>query len=518
MTSLNPLKRNSRLTRSSNQGNIKPITNNIRGTAASANLPKKERYPPLTQKSKEDDYISSLQKQVYYLELEMKLMKDRELDTKNKIGGYEVLFRDGVPLNENFLALKTKYKNERDTFEKIILDLNTTIDNTNKENENLHEQIEQTNKNYFDLLQKLAETETNLNNEIFDTKQKLYTTVNSLVHLNDDKDALGKNLYRFEQENIQHNRLIEKNNMFYEDPTEKNEKAKKEVDEKWSDVNRVTEKALLELDAMEKKYAGNRKLKMIEQENLELLQEITKLQQSCSSAQTKISELTNAQNINKKFLFEEEKERDKYLEENNRLNKEMDDLSKMNDERMKAAIKDYEDKQKVILKNQSNNAEKKMELLLTKYKDAEANARALLEEKNKLLQELALLDANIKEEEIIFSEVKNELVETKTNINQTEDFINNNKDILVQLIADNEKLRQENDELEQNIKKTRIDIEEIQQKIELNAMLKDIDINELKVLSQNNAIVNNNINNLLSKWDKVHSKLVDIEKKQQSNK
>ena len=490
--------KNNRVTLSSNFGNQRPKTSNtLRGTAASANLPKKERYPPLTQKSKEDDYISSLQKQVYYLELEMKLMKDRELDTKNKIGGYEVLFRDGVPLNENFLALKTKYKNERDQFEKIILDLNTTIDNTNKENENLHNQIEQTNKNYFDLLQKLAKTEENLNNEIFDTKQKLYTTVNSLVHLNDEKDSLAKNLYRFEQENIQHNRLIEKNNMFYEDPTEKNEKAKKEVDEKWSDVDRVTEKTLLELDALEKKYAGNRKLKMIEQENLELLQEITKLQQSCSAAQTKINELTNAQNINKKFLFEEEKERDKYLEENNRLNKEMDDLSKMNEERMKAAIKDYEDQQKVKLKNQSNNAEKKMELLL--------------------LQELALLDANIKEEEIIFGEVKNEVVETKTNINQTEDFINSNKDILVNLIAENERLRQENDELEQNIKKTRIDIEEIQQKIELNAMLKDIDINELKVLSQNNAIVNNNINNLLSKWDKVHSKLVDIEKKQQNN-
>ena len=478
--------KNSRVTRSTNIGNPRAISNSIHGTILSANLPKKEKYPPLTQKSKEDDYISSLQKQVYYLELEMKLMKDRELDTKNKIGGYEVLFRDGVPLNENFLALKTKYKNERDSFEKIILDLTTTIDNTNKENDNLNLQIEQTNKNYFDLLQKLKETEENLDNEIFQTKQKLYTTVNTLVHLNDEKDALGKNLYRFEQENIQH--------------------------------DRVTEKALLELNALEKKYAGNRKLKMIEQENLELLQEITKLQQSCSAAQTKISELTNAQNINKKFLFEEEKERDKYLDENNRLNKEMDDLSKMNDERMKQAIKDYEDKQKVILKNKSNNAEKKMELLLTKYKDAEANARALLEEKNKLLQELALLDANIKEEEIQFGEVKNEVVETKTNINQTEDFLNANKDILVQLIGENEKLRQENDELEQNIKKTRIDIEEIQQKIELNAMLKDVDINELKVLSQNNAIVNNNINNLLSKWDKVHSKLVEIEKKQQNNK
>ena len=510
--------KNNRITRSSNIGNPRALSNSNRATNLSANLPKKERYPPLTQKSKEDDYISSLQKQVYYLELEMKLMKDRELDTKNKVGGYEVLFRDGVPLNENFLALKTKYKNERDAFEKIILDLNTNIDNTNKENINLTNQIEQTNKNYFDLLQRLAQTETDLNQAIFDTKQKLYTTENSLVHLKDDNNTLNKSLYRFEQENIQHNRIIEKNNMFYEDPTEKNEKTKKDADEKWSDVNRVTEKTLLELDSLEKKYAGNRKLKMIEQENLDLLQQITKLQQSCNSAQTKINELTNAQNINKKFLFEEERERDKYLEENNRLNDEMDNLSKMNDERMKEAIKDYEDKQKVILKNQSNNAEKKMELLLTKYKDAEANARSLLEQKNKLLQDLALLDANIKEFNIQDTEVKNEIVETKTNINQTDDFLNSNKDILIELIQENERLRNENDELEQNIKKTRIDIEEIQQKIELNAMLKDIDVNELKVLSQNNAIVNNNINNLLTKWDKVHSKLVDIEKKQQNNK
>ena len=510
--------KNNRITRSSNIGNPRALSNSNRATNLSANLPKKERYPPLTQKSKEDDYISSLQKQVYYLELEMKLMKDRELDTKNKVGGYEVLFRDGVPLNENFLALKTKYKNERDAFEKIILDLNTNIDNTNKENINLTNQIEQTNKSYFDLLQRLAQTETDLNQAIFDTKQKLYTTENSLVHLKDDNNTLNKSLYRFEQENIQHNRIIEKNNMFYEDPTEKNEKTKKDADEKWSDVNRVTEKTLLELDSLEKKYAGNRKLKMIEQENLDLLQQITKLQQSCNSAQTKINELTNAQNINKKFLFEEERERDKYLEENNRLNDEMDNLSKMNDERMKEAIKDYEDKQKVILKNQSNNAERKMELLLTKYKDAEANARSLLEQKNKLLQDLALLDANIKEFNIQDTEVKNEIVETKTNINQTDDFLNSNKDILIELIQENERLRNENDELEQNIKKTRIDIEEIQQKIELNAMLKDIDVNELKVLSQNNAIVNNNINNLLTKWDKVHSKLVDIEKKQQNNK
>ena len=83
------------------------------------------KYPAMTQKGKDDEYISGLQRQVYYLELEMKLMKDREAETKNKVGGYEVLFRDRVPLNENFLALKTKYTNssvlEYDALERKLM-------------------------------------------------------------------------------------------------------------------------------------------------------------------------------------------------------------------------------------------------------------------------------------------------------------------------------------------------------------------------------------------------------------
>lgn len=41
-------------------------------------------------KGPEEQYIQDLQKTIYYLELEMKLMKDREIDTKNKVGGYGI--------------------------------------------------------------------------------------------------------------------------------------------------------------------------------------------------------------------------------------------------------------------------------------------------------------------------------------------------------------------------------------------------------------------------------------------
>jgi len=61
--------------------------------SGSVNMPKKKiinnkNFDLSQPKGAEEEYIENLQKQVYYLELEMKLMKDREIDTKNKVGGY----------------------------------------------------------------------------------------------------------------------------------------------------------------------------------------------------------------------------------------------------------------------------------------------------------------------------------------------------------------------------------------------------------------------------------------------
>ena len=59
-----------------------------------------------------DDLIFNLQRQIVIMETEIKLLKEREVDQKNKASGYETLLRDGIPLNEHFLALKNKFNNE----------------------------------------------------------------------------------------------------------------------------------------------------------------------------------------------------------------------------------------------------------------------------------------------------------------------------------------------------------------------------------------------------------------------
>jgi hypothetical protein len=67
---------------------IKLNNNNKTKILVSGSVNNRTNFKSTNQPVVEDDYISNLQKQIYYLELEMKLMKDREVETKNKIGGY----------------------------------------------------------------------------------------------------------------------------------------------------------------------------------------------------------------------------------------------------------------------------------------------------------------------------------------------------------------------------------------------------------------------------------------------
>ena len=157
-----------------------------------------------------------------------------------------------------------------------------------------------------------------------------------------------------------------------------------------------------------------------------------------------------------------------------------------------------------------------MGLLLNKYKEEETIARNLLEEKNALMQKISSVKEDIDNQNDVEVKTKGEIIEVKDNINQLNEIINDNNAHLEVLVNENKKTSEENEKYEKDIKDLCVKIDEIQQKIELNSMLKDIDIGELKMLTQNNAIVNNSINTLITKWDKVHAKLSEIEQKNQN--
>jgi hypothetical protein len=72
----------------------------------------------------------------------MKLLKEREVEQKNKASGYEVLLKDGIPLNEHFIALKNKFNNEKEELDRFIRDLDDEIRKEHNNNLNKKQRID----------------------------------------------------------------------------------------------------------------------------------------------------------------------------------------------------------------------------------------------------------------------------------------------------------------------------------------------------------------------------------------
>ncbi len=105
-------------------------------------------------KNLEEEYIFNMQKQIVLMEHEIKLLKDREVDQKNKASGYETLLRDGIPLNEHFLALKNKFNNERDELDKFVRVLEEEIRKEEMGNKNKRHKIEILKREFDEIYQR----------------------------------------------------------------------------------------------------------------------------------------------------------------------------------------------------------------------------------------------------------------------------------------------------------------------------------------------------------------------------
>jgi len=57
----------------------------------------------------EEEYIYGLQDEIKLLEYELKLLKDKDLEQQASLSQLDKFFNDGVPLNENILAMKNQY-------------------------------------------------------------------------------------------------------------------------------------------------------------------------------------------------------------------------------------------------------------------------------------------------------------------------------------------------------------------------------------------------------------------------
>jgi hypothetical protein len=143
--------------------------------------------------------------------------------------------------------------------------------------------------------------------------------------------------------------------------------------------------------------------------------------------------------------------------------------------------------------------------LLEQLKEEEAKAKDMLDAKINCEQETEIVEEDA-------GAMKNRRLQNREDLIRTQirnsQLLSNNarvNDEYEQLLAKNEALLKANDEVEVQNEKLNNEIIELVQRIDVNTLLKEVDLEELHLLANNNTQMNMGFMKLLTKWEAINS-------------
>lgn len=472
-------------------------TNSISKTAKSQNL-SKSKTKPENSKIIENEFIENLKKQIYFMEMELKLMKEREREIA-KSGGFTQLFNDDKDPAIHIQQLKVKYANMRKKMEDQIEQLNENKRNVTGMNVSLKAKLASLQKLESDVYNKLNNLKQNGDNKLYEINSKflekdnektnleannrlqstkLKTTIDNNEGLQFDIDG-GDAMSKMNQDDFDDDiRLIEelttkKDNEYIE--------CKKEIDK----INSEAEGILTYKETVD----DNERLK---QEINELKDDVLRL-----NVEAECAELINNFLIKKKN--ETIAERKKYIDLNIELKHEIEAKNTINDNRIQKKVREANSEEINELTEHLNETNEKIT-------DLENKIAKEIQKIHNFTQEIIKNKIKIKhkqeENEFLLKNIekKNEELENLKNTKESyETECNNLKDKIGKEKTDNELLRNKHKKLQEENAALVSKYEFITGNYDFTTNLKKISLEDLKNLAQSNNLVNSTIDTFVDK-------------------
>ena len=275
----------------------------------------------------------------------------------------------------------------------------------------------------------------------------------------------------------------------------------------------LSEKVELETNDLEREQERNsnpdKLLKSQKEVTMNLKQDHNKIQTDITVAQNRIKDLDTRQlilNNSIADILKDKRKIDKY-------NMELEDKfhgRNVSDEQTKQRHKNEERKMRIKYQKMVENLKSQFVILFEKTADEEAKSKDCLEEKLKLEQELMDLKEDLEKimkvqiterEELIKQRGKNSQLDSQQlMLDEEENLLKEEND---KLLLDNEEKKKENKRLTTEIAQTI-------QRIEINNLLKEIDIEDLQLKAKANKEQNDNLHALVTKWNFITKEKNDV--------
>lgn len=458
-----------------------------------------------TLKQLEDEYILNLQKQIALMEQELKLLKEREAEQNKNASVYKVLLQEGIPVNSDFIELKNKFNVQKDSWENKLKNQDADNRTEIKNNKERNHKIEILNHEFEVISDRYNYFKKETTARIDDLQHKIFTERNTLELRGKEKDESASKLLALETENTQLERLIARNKMFNKKP-ELLRKRKEEIDKKDKLMRELSEKIAakdLELYQQRMKLEDKDLIKKQNEEVLRYAQKYNRLEIEINIARSKIKELEGVKKMNMRILQDIYTEiRD--LEEENEVMQKILEPDAMDDIKFMDVLADREKQKIVELQSKIKADSKYVEHILNTLKDEEGKAKDMLDEKVRLENEMKLNQEDLDRYKEIHKNNNDELIKLKSRLNllttqkdrltkEVEELKTENNDY----IAKNTSLEDENGILEKKI-------HHVMQRIEVNNLLKEVNIDDLSSAAKKNQTVNKVLMQLITKWEQVN--------------
>ena len=461
------------------------------------------KLKPKTQaQTLEEEYIHNLQQQAYFLELELKLLKDKEREQKNM---FPMEGMENNPLSDNILALKSKYKKLQGDLEKNIsilseenknlavtyLSLQKTLEKVSSERsfaEKKYLDFVNYSKTELDRLKKLLTNETN-------TKDDLQKKINEVSREKELGSTWANELKnKFKKQELQINTTQHK-------IQEIEEYKNKIVEEK----NRKIAELQEETGKIDKEIKENKTLAILLQHIDETTKSIHETSAQRDKFANKVRSLEYSKDLVDKNCSQLNSEKRQLTAQLTELKSEMQKDKAYQDTLIAKRLKDLEDKQ---IKNSIRDlemAKKEFSFQSDQLKQKSFENVLLIEERNKL-------DEEFNKENKAMKDLQDEHTRLNEHVKGLASEMQNANYALKQLseryemvLKERGKITEENRKIFKENADFRSQIIYLNKRLEMNDQLKHLNIEDLKTLNRTNLQVNDTLEVLMNKWESIQA-------------
>lgn len=452
----------------------------------------------------EDEYIQNLQKQIHFMDLEIKLMKEKQIQEEALGGNYQfakIGIADGKPATDHIITATSKLKQMKADLTRQINLLEQDL-LMNREENTIHQaKVANLEKHVIDYDEKLSKTLNENSEALTQIRTKLLNEKRQREDIEMDIAKMKTQLEKI----LEDNHYLRKETELKE-INQKIAQQRHDEDEHLDNESLAVKIKLIDELQVEKAKLfivteKDPRLQALREENEKLIKQVKESEKRLEGVNYRVLETETRQVLSMKKKDEDQETRKKLQTELEKWRDQLDETVKANELKVERKLREAEsavikELQAELLKerHELHEMESKFESIATKEREYIIEQANRVRKRNDLIKKKELIEKQNKDLRAEIEDLDPKVHDTENHVDELRLKLGDEREVRNKLQETLKKVEEENIIL---LSKHQF----LQHNIKLEEDMKKFNVEELRNVIETNRTVNDTIKDFMEKWD-----------------